>query len=244
MSQDEIERLGSLIEMRIALLALVALSAAACGASPVSPSAVDGARVTAGGLRTVSDISCPDANAPSRWDVATHQGRVAFFWAPMEAIREYQIAIERDTVGGYAQIDDFRTGGIGMQAGDLYDDRAIPDDGKYRARIRTLNACGTFGPWSGYVYYSIGGALEEPTLDPPTFPPTVPPLPEEPTPDVLLNVCHTGTLPPVGEWRFLFTFESLHYWQQPLGGGDEYRFWCRDVGGTFFDVLELWMVGQ
>jgi hypothetical protein len=60
----------------------------------------------------------------------------------------------------------------------------------------------------------------------------------------LLNVCHTGTLPPVGEWRFLFTFESLHYWQQPLGGGDEYRFWCRDVGGTFFDVLELWMVGQ
>jgi hypothetical protein len=66
--------------------------------------------------------------------------------------------MERDTVGGYAPVDDFMTSGIGMQGEDLYADRSIPDGGKYRARIRIQNECGVFGPWSDFVYYSLGGA--------------------------------------------------------------------------------------
>jgi hypothetical protein len=149
---------------------------------------------------------------------------VNFRWASLAAF-EYAIETQRDTINGYQTRNEltFRTSGDGLQDDRLYTTRRIPENGRYRARIRTLNPCGGFGPWSEWSYFSQGGALpvvDVPVVVPPVEPPYVPPVVPVTPPYI----------PPVTP-EF-----STHVYQAHFGNRYEWPVECGAVGGTYYRV--------
>jgi hypothetical protein len=176
----------------------------ACGSSPVSPTTTHGASPS-GLLHTTGEVSCPDSASPVL-TADTNQGRATLHWTVVPGITSYPLEIERRALGdSHELVRRDVTTGEGMQDGQLLYGTSLPA-GIYRARIRTLNACGVAGPWSPYSEdFSFGGGSDDSGPEA---------SPETPGP----------VTPPVGPW---------HIWVSHFGNKTQRAHACNSVGGIY-----------
>ena len=152
------------------LLVLTAIVPAlcACGQSPMpnmgtAPSAVSLSTESGSGKSSTRFVqgpnSCP-TEAPKLHQPNVRGLTVLLTWNEVPSIHDYYLEIDRyDATNVYMNVANLVVDDTGSTKW------MIPEDGRFRVRIRTHTSCDTLGNWSAYEYFSTGtggGHVEPP----------------------------------------------------------------------------------
>lgn len=142
---------------------VLAVITVGCGDATSSPGSVLGASPTPV-LNSAADNSCPH-DAPAGFNASGYGTRADLTWAAVPNITDYQIEIDRyDVSNSFLPAARFIT--QNTTRAEWYGTTGS----KYRARLRTRTACGTFGVWTSYATFSIDADAKAPAPPSPINP--------------------------------------------------------------------------
>jgi hypothetical protein len=145
-------------------IVVLAALATACSDSAANPGSVLGTAPSSA-LNSAADNSCPH-DAPAGFSVGGFGTRIDFVWSAVPNITDYEIEVDHyDVSNTYVTAARFITKNATRA------DWRGTVDAKYRARLRTRTACGTYGVWTAYRNFSIDGGTKP--SDPSPINPTV-----------------------------------------------------------------------